>query len=473
MRRIPTRAIPLLAVLLAVTATHLSVAADLPHYAMTLIADYDAGSLMGELRVEYQNTTGIELGELFFRLYPNAPGIYGDASVRIIETLVNEQAVATETFVGDTVLLVPLPEPLAPDALVSVTIAFEGIAEDWPGDSPSSDHAYGLLTRSEHALTLTAFYPILALYTEEGWSLDPVFEFGDALMSEASTYEVILTIPAGITPVASGTLSEELHEDATATYRYTAEGARDFSLVLLEGYGYWDVLVDGVTLRAWFGPKNGRAAGITLDHASDALRLFTDLIGPLRHDEVKFVEVPMQHAAGVEFSGLILVSSGYARNPEDTFYDIIVSHEMAHQWFYSAVGNDITEDPWLDESLATYLSYLFLDAFSEAGIASGVLGQWKDSYDAARAVNPAITIASPVYAFSRSSTYSSFVYSGGAIFLHTVREAIGDEPFFAALAAYFSENLGRIASPADLLAAFEASCGCPLSETFHEFGLRP
>lgn len=468
----PKHVIPLLALLVTGAVSHLSVASASPHYTMSVVVDYDAGSFTGDLRVEYQNTTGIELGELFFRLYPNAAGIYGNASVRITETFVDGQAVATEMFVEDTVLFVPLPEPLPPDAQVTVTIAFEGNAEDWLAGAPPS-YAYGLLTRSAHALTLTAFYPILALYTEEGWSLDPVFEFGDALMSEASTYEVSLTIPAGITPVSSGTLSDEVQGDGSATYHYAVEGARDFSAVLLDGYEHQDAIVDGVTLRVWFTPEKGRAADITLDRASDALTLFGDLIGPIRFGEVELVEVPMQHAAGVEFSGLILVSSAYAEAPDDDFYDIIVSHEMAHQWFYAGVGNDITEDPWLDESLATYLSYLFLDAFVGSGVASGTLDQWVRSYDRARADSPDATIASPTYAFSGSSSYSAFVYGGGAVFVHAVREAIGDEPFFAALASYYAENLGRIATPADLIAAFEASCGCRLTDLLSAFGLRP
>ena len=468
----PKYVIPLLALLVTGAVSHLSVTSAPPHYTMSVVVDYDAGSFTGDLRVEYQNTTGIELGELFFRLYPNAAGIYGNASVRVTETLVDGQAVATETFVEDTVLFVPLAEPLPPNAQVSVTIAFEGNADDWRAGAPPP-YAYGLLTRSAQALTLTAFYPILALYTEEGWSLDPVFEFGDALMSEASTYEVSLTIPAGITPVSSGTLSDEVQGDGSTTYRYAVEGARDFSAVLLDGYERQDAIVDGVTLRVWFTPGKRRAADITLDRASDALTLFGDLIGPIRYAEVELVEVPLQHAAGVEFSGLILVSSAYAEAPDDAFYDIIVSHEMAHQWFYAGVGNNITEDPWLDESLATYLSYLFLDAFAGSTVASGTLDHWERSYETARANNPAATIASPTYAFSGSSSYSAFVYSGGAVFVHAVREAIGDGPFFAALASYYAEKLGCIATPADLIAAFEASCRCRLSDLLRAFGLHP
>ena len=465
--------IKLLGVALLLTASWASAGTASPHYGIDITVDYDAGTFAGIVRLDFQNDTGGDLNELFFRLYPNATGIYGNATIRVDDAVVDETAVPIATYVDDTVLYVPLPETLADGDWIVVTIAFEGSADSWLGGTPATASSYGLLTRSERAMTLTAFYPLLALHTEEGWVLDPVFEFGDALMSEASSYDVSLTIPEGLTPVTSGVLVDVVWADGSPTYRYTIEAARDFSAVLVDGYEYQEAVIDGVTLRTWFTPANGRASDVTLERASAALTLFGDLIGPAPYDEIDYVEIPTQHAAGIEFSGLILISSGYARDPEDVFYDIIVSHETAHQWFYAGVGNDITEDPWLDESLATYLSYVFLESTAPPAAASGTLDQWKRAYERAQASNPTLTIASPLYAFSQSSAYGGFVYSGGAVFLHEVRQAIGDEPFFAALATYYLENRGLIASPTDLICAFEASCDCQLTDLLVRFGLRP
>jgi len=470
MRHATKRLSPVLVLLLIAAFARPSAGATPPHYTMHVDANYEAASFTGELLVVVSNTAGAELGELFFRLYPNAVGIYGGASLRVTETSVEGRAVEAETFVEDTVLYVPLPEPLQPDAQVAVTIAFEGAAEDWRLGEPSP-YAYGLLSRSGSALTLTAFYPILAHHTEEGWAINPVFEFGDALMSEASSYEVTLTIPAGLIAVTSGTLRDATEEGGSVTYRYAIEGARDFSVVLLDGYERSETVAGAVTLAAWFTPEKEAAADVTLERAADALTLYGDLIGPAPYGEIDLVEVPMQHAAGVEFSGLILISSDYAERPLDAFYDVIVSHEMAHQWFYAGVGNDVIEDPWLDESFATYLSYLFLDAFAEPGVAAGTLDNWESAYDRGRANAPNATVATPLYAFPRSSTYSAFAYSGGAVFLHAVREAIGDAAFFAALGAYYTDNLGRIATPSDLLASFETACGCLLDDLITGFGL--
>lgn len=443
-----------------------------PHYTMEVTVDYASGSFSGEMMLEYRNATGLDQAELFFRLYPNGDATYGDASVHVREASVDGVPVETETFVNDTVLLVMLPDPLPPDARATVAMRFDGSADDWRTTAPSSQ-AYGLLTRSDHAMTLTAFYPILAAYTEDGWALDPVFGFGDALMTQASTYDVRLTTSAGLTAVATGMRTEQLTGDGSVTHRFLVEGARDFSVALVDGHVSREAIVDGVALRTWFRPEKEAAGDRTLHLASDALRVYERLIGPIPYEEVELVEVPMQGAAGVEFSGLILVSSAYAARPNDLFYDIIISHEMAHQWFYAGVGNDVIEHPWLDESFATYLSYLFLDVASGAGSASSVLEQWTRTYEQAAGRAPHATVASPVYAFSESSTYSAFIYSGGAILLDTIRREIGDEAFFTAVGAYYADHLGRIASPDDLIAAFEASCGCRLTEVLAAFGFPP
>lgn len=464
------RTTPVAVLAVALACVCCSAAADEPRYEIDVSVDYATAAFAGTVELVVANTTGTLLQELFFRLYPNGARIYGNAALWVLDARVGDRSVPTQTFVDDTVLLVPLPEPLPPDGHVRVTLEFEGRADDWRGTTPTPD-AYGLLTRTDDAMTLTAFYPILALYGDEGWSLDPVFDFGDALMSDASSYDVELTVADGIVPVASGTLDERIALDGHVTYRYTIQGARDFSVVLLDEPDDPRTIVDDVTVRAWFRPEHAYAADVTLDHAAAAAALFADLVGPIPYGEIDLVEVPMQRAAGVEFSGLILIGSGYAADPDDPFYDVIVSHEMAHQWFYAGVGNDVIEHPWLDESLATYLSYLYLDALVAPDVAAATFDQWLRYYEGSKADAPHVTIASPVYAFSRSATYSAFVYSGGAVLLHAVREAVGDGPFFDALSSYYADHLGRVASPNDLLGAFEASCGCRLSDVLIRFGL--
>jgi aminopeptidase N len=173
----------------------------------------------------------------------------------------------------------------------------------------------------------------------------------------------------------------------------------------------------------------------------------------------------------VEFSGLILVGEQYAERPSDTFFTIIISHEMAHQWFYAGVGDDAIEHPWLDEGFATYLSYEFLYRYSSPAVAEAQRGTWRDTYQRAQQEWPHLTINDPTYAYPNSSIYSAFVYSGGATLLSTLRAELGDDLFYQAIQTYYKRFLHRIAIPSDLFGAFEDACGCDLDALLSPFGI--
>ncbi len=445
-------------------------------YDINLLVDYDTGSFEGTAVVAYTNSTEIVLPELFFRLYANDDGLYGTAFVQILDITIQTASMTYSLYLEDTVVLVPLDEPLQPDEPIEVTIVFSGGTSDWPANQQVGSDAtgYGLLTKSVSALTLTTFYPMLAVYSDEGWALDPSTGFGDTLMGDAADYSVQLTTRAGPTPVTSGELVAVNPETDSTTYDFTATNARDFSLVLVEqDYMPMSAELDDATIRTWFTTQTELAGRLALDMAVFSFELYENLVGTCLFREIDLVEVPLRSAAGVEFSGLILVGSQYANAPRDLFFSIIISHEMAHQWFYAAVGNDVSEHPWLDESFATYLSYEFLAAYSTTSTAQMQLGTWRETYRRARQGWPDLSVSSPKYAFPDSSTYSSFVYSGGATFLYDLRLELGDETFYNSIQNYYSAMLYDIATPMDLIRSIEDSCSCRIDELLSLYRIVP
>lgn len=432
-------------------------------YVLSLDVDYDSGTYEGTLAVTCENPTPEPLSEVFFRLYPNAATLYSGASVEILNARVGDTPVETTLYVDDTALLVPLPQPLPPAQTVSVTLALRGRASLRLDANPPVTHEYGILTKTPHALVLTSFYPLLAPYLDEGWALDPVGGIGDALFSEASSYEVTLRVDRLPTPIGSGFLVDATPDGDTVVYRFVADHARDFSLVLVsDGRVPRRASVGGVSVRVWFAPNHSIAAARALDRAREAVTLYSDLLGLLPYDEIDVVEVPLQHIGGVELTGLVLLSETYTGAPYDPFFDILVSHELAHEWFYAAVGNDPVETPWLDEGLVTYLSNVFLAEAVSPAVAAAERDRWARSAALASSTHPEIPVTAPLYAFPDSSTYSALAYSGAACELEAIRRRIGDDAFFAALSDYYRTSLFTIAAPPDLRRSFEAACGCAI-----------
>ena len=445
-------------------------------YDIDLTVDYDAGAFEDTAIVSYTNTTGIALSELFFRLYANDSGLYGTAFVQILGITIQTASVSYALYLNDTVVLVPLAEPLQPNEPIEVNIAFSGQASNWPPNLQvgSDDTGYGLLTKSESALTITTFYPMLAVYSDEGWVLDPGSGFGDILMGDTADYSVHLRTRAGPMPVTSGELTTVNPEIDSTTYDFVAQNARDFSMALVDtNYTPMTGALADVIIRTWFTTQAEIAGQLALDMAVSSFELYEDLVGLCPFREIDLVEVPLRSAAGVEFSGLILVASQYSLQPRDLFFSIIVSHEMAHQWFYAGVGNDVSEHPWLDESFATYLSYEFLNSYYNTTTALGELNTWRLSYQRAAQDWEDLSISSPIYAFPNSSVYSSFVYSGGAIFLYELKQALGNEAFYRGLQGYYSEMRYHMAVPLDFIRIMGKACSCQIDDLLSIYRIMP
>lgn len=437
-----------------------------PRYDISLDIDFSAGTFFGTETIDYLNRTGERLGEIFLRFYPNAPPIYGDGFLAVEEVLVNGDPVETKAVMNNTALMIFFPAPIDPGEWVSLKLQFRGLAALWEG---SSAVGYGTYAASARTMTLATFYPLLAVYDEEGWNIDPIGEIGDAVFSEAASYTVRVTADPGLVLLSSGRCVEEWKEGDRRAHRFFGEGMRDFIIVVGKKYAEQSETVGDLVLRTSFFPEHVHAREIAMRKAKAALEFYQRRFGPFAYDELDLVETPLARAAGVEFPGLVLIAESYCTNPFDRFFDVIIAHEVAHQWWYGAVGNDVIEEPWLDEALATYTSALFLEEVYGAEAARATIAEWEAAYKAARERYPGLSIASPLHQFPDSATYSAFVYSGGALFLDEIRRRIGDAAFFEALSSYYRDHAYKIARGTDLCACFVAVCACDLSEVFTDY----
>jgi len=457
------------ALLLAALCGPLAMSAR-PTYDMDLSIDWETGTYVGEARVTTENSTDQTLDRLVFRLFPNDRHIYTGASLEVVDATQSGTPLGFEIGEDPTILTVPLLEPLQPEQTVSLTLRFEGTAGPSPEDTHFRYSGFGLLTKNSSSLVLTAFYPLLAPFGEEGVVVHPLCENGDSLWSDSADYTVRVIAPAGLDPASSGRLVSSSTLGDIALHAFEVDMARDFALVLTSGMEQMELASSGRAFRTWFDEAQSEAAAKALAVASDSADLFTELLGPLPFHEVDLVEVPLSRAAGVEYTGLILLSSNYAAMSEDDIYTTLVAHEVAHQWFYAAVGNDPDYECWLDEGPAIFLANVFLDHVGLARDASGERSLWKINYEAGQATDPGATIATPNCDFGSSSSYALHILSGGPHFLQALRTEMGDEAFFHGLRSYVQSHIGRIGTTDALLDAFTDACECDLSKIYQSFG---
>ena len=60
--------------------------------------------------------------------------------------------------------------------------------------------------------------------------------------------------------------------------------------------------------------------------------------------------------------------------------DPLITHEVAHQWWYNVVGNNVIDDPWLDEALATYSYVIYLEEAEGMQAGRGAIDYFEKEY---------------------------------------------------------------------------------------------
>ena len=237
--------------------------------------------------------------------------------------------------------------------------------------------------------------------------------------------------------------------DEPGHWEFSLSNARDFSLsmstefkvlskdtengVTVELYSYDDAI-----LQTTAGEISTPA--FALDVATSALAMYSDLYGNFPYKRMVIVQGDFPD--GMEFSGLVFVGGEYFRgfNGPTSYLMLITVHEISHQWWYGRVGNDQAINPWLDEALATYSEFVFIEEYYPA------LRDWWWSFRV-DAYAPDGYVDSTVYEFKSRRAYINAVYLRGVRMLNDLRNELGTDAFFDWLRKYADAGAGKIVDP--------------------------
>jgi dienelactone hydrolase len=428
-------------------------------YHMDLAISPDLQSVGGRLEVRYTNQEDVTLDEVYFHLYPNLLG--GRTSVSA--TTVNGELVEPEYLSSQTVLRLPLESTLVPGESVVVSMDF---LVDVPTEGGNN---YGVFATIDGVMALAHFYPQVAVYDDDGWAIEVPPENSDVTYANTSFYLVRVTAPAELVLVASGTEVDDQDLGDHQVVTIAAGPARDFYIAASEDYTLTSTQVGETTIKSYgfpeFSEQNELAAGI----ASGAMESFNERFGPYPYTEFDIAPTP-NLALAVEYPGTVVIRSTLY-NPLATLGDLpaivylegSVAHEVGHQWFYNVIGNDQVNEPWLDESLTQYVTYLYyVDTYGKEnaeGFRQSFFSRW-DSIDRAE-----IPIGQPAGAYS-GSEYSAIVYGRGPLFFEALNDEMGSRSFGEFLRDYYQLNKWDIVTGQHLKNLAEEHCDCDLSPLF-------
>ena len=340
---------------------------DRPLYRMSMQVAPERRLVTGRTRVTF--SPDLDTDRLEFRLWPNGP-LQREEGARLTTGEVRVGGRALRSRRADpTRLVAPLGEILRAGDEIVATL-------DWRLRVPGA--VFDRIAAQGESMRLGSFFPILAWEPGVGWSQTPATSaIGETFVSPTADFEVDIEAPRGVEVFASG----GQHRDGV----WRATAVRDFAVAV----GRFRTLTERaraprpveVTVAVERGVDV--SARDFLDQTARALRDFGRRFGPYPWDTFTMVVNSDLSQGGIEYPTIVF------QGPESL--STATSHEVAHQWFYSLVGNDQGRDPWLDEGLASYAQARaddIMELFDRLQIPSdvrGALGQpmtfWEQHQD--------------------------------------------------------------------------------------------
>lgn len=311
---------------------------DVQHYTLDLTVDVENNVLSGTVTVDLTTLQALSAFNLDFY------------ELEISEITVNGESAEFERATGE--LTIFPSSPLAKGESASVAVTYSGT----PTTGVTSGRSYeagwvqydtGILVAGEPSRA-ARWFPV------NGHPLDK------------ATYSFIITVAEPYVVAANGLLQDTIDNgDSTRTYIWEASDPMASYLVTLG--------IAELELRTQEGPNDllirnyfpialaDRGENIFSDQA-EMIALFNELFGEYPFEAYGALVANTELSFALETQTISLFGRNTIINssrPEDI--EVLVAHELAHQWFGDSISVFHWRDVWLNEGFATYASWLWLE----------------------------------------------------------------------------------------------------------------
>ncbi len=382
-------------------------------YTVGVHLDWDTRWVDVKTTIDVRNTSGQTIDRLDLNAVPAKLGNIRNVRARV------DGATRKVTVMGQTLIL-PLGKELAAGESATVFVGYRARL------GTSANKRGYFFAKLNGVAQMYRFVPWVSRRIPFGDS-----NHGEQFVTPVSPrVEVTVSADRKLKWATSGKQVKKLSE---RKFRFVAKNVRDFNLAASPNYRQ----TSGKTY-------NGKTRIIAHTVRHDGKRLvrlakqeiarYASLTGvPYPHETYRIAET----GGGLAMESPALIWIPRSRPAADHPY--LVSHETAHQWWYSTVGNDQSTDAFADEALADYFS-------RKAHLSIRPSRCQTDRLDR------------PTQAYS-DGCYFEVVYVQGARFLDNLRKDFGSQKFKAAIRTYTRDNRNDISNNARLLEALRAEMG--------------
>jgi hypothetical protein len=371
-------------------------------------------------------------------------------------------------YVGpdETVLEVPLSEPVQPGATVEVKLAF----------TAQLPRVFARTGYKGAFAMVGQWFPKIGVRVGspgfETWHCKP-FHVNTEFFADFGVYDVTLTVPQTHVVAATGVLVAATdNADGTRTLGYHAEDVHDFvwmidpHMEVMQGVAK----VDGkdVIVRVVHRPRQRAFARRHLAAAIGAVEHFSQLFVPYPWSIMTVVDPPpdASGAAGMEYPTLVTTAGDHALMRDGIHLpEYVTIHEIGHNWFQGILASNEMEEAYLDEGVNEWADgQVMIRMYGEQESALAWMGWTADTYRLRAALDQSYDrvpspIATAAYAFVDFEGYATATYGKTMAALRTLENVVGNERFAAAMKHYAEQNAFKHPGGGDLLGALETSLG--------------
>jgi aminopeptidase N len=268
--------------------------------------------------------------------------------------------------------------------------------------------------------------------------------------ADKATLTLAMTVPDGVEAVSNGVPGERSSADGWTTWRWT-EGspmASYLATVVIGQYRVTSTTHAGKPMVIAIPeslPENGPAAR-SMARTGEVADFLATQFGPYPFDAyggVVLDDARVSYALETQ-SRPVYGNAFFTRGPNAG----VVAHELAHQWFGDSVALQRWRDIWLNEGFATYAEWLWEEHEGGATV--------QQSFDRRYA---SFDWTEPPGRPGPENLFGAAVYQRGAMTVHALRRAIGDEAFFALLKSWPETRRDGNVTTAQFIAAAEEAAG--------------
>lgn len=357
---------------------------------------------------------------------------------------------------------------------------------------------------------ITQWYPKPAVYDKTGWHAMPYLDQGE-FYSEYGSFEVNITLPQNYVVGATGDLQnkEELQwldsiaaatekqddfistalfpasAKQTKTLTYKQTNIHDFGWFADKRYHVLKGEVElpyskrKVTTWAMFTNQQAQYWKKASQYIHDAVYYYSLWIGEYPYAQVTAVAGALSAGGGMEYPNVTVigdVGSSFS-------LDVIIAHEVGHNWFYGVLGSNERDHTWMDEGVNSYYENRYtrtkyprqrMASMIPPGLAKAFnVGHYKHKYlmDVGYQVmareNRDEPLEQPAQDFI-DFNYGVCVYGKSMLIFDYLEAYLGTELFDKVMKKYYLQWQYKHPQPEDIRAVFESETGKKLDWFFDD-----